>query len=90
MRSLLFNLIAARGAFDADLEAQLTFHLGDDQYGLNPKFSDYEDCNIAQAENVVATLARDPEKAKRLADFIAVHEIGARAIPEAIPQALSI
>ena len=88
MRSLLFNLVARARRFLMLTQAHLTFHLGDDQYGQDPKFSDYEHFNIAEAENVIATLARDPDKAKRLADFIAVHEIGAHeryqaALPEA-------
>jgi hypothetical protein len=88
MRSLLFNLVAHARRFLMLTHAHLTFHLGDDQYAQDPKFSDYEDFNIVQAQNVVATLARDPEKAKRLADFIAVHET--ERYRAALPKALAI
>jgi hypothetical protein len=74
MRSLLFNLVAHARRFLMLTHAQMTFHLGDDRYWAEPKFADYLDFNIAEAQSVIAALARDAEKAKRLAEFIAVHE----------------
>ena len=74
MRSLLFNLVAHARRFLMLTHAQMTYHLGDDQHWAAPAFADYVDFNASQAKAVIATLARDPAKAKRLADFIGAHE----------------
>ena len=53
---------------------QLTFHLGDDRYWSEKRFNDYNEFNRKQARNLASTLASNPEKAKRLRDFIYAHE----------------
>jgi hypothetical protein len=74
MRSLLFNLVAEAGRFLMLTHPQMTFHLGDDQHWVNPKFADYQHFNYHQALSAAATLARHPDKAKRLEQFIDAHE----------------
>jgi hypothetical protein len=74
MRSLLFNLVAHARRFLMLTHAQMTFHLGDDQYWAAERFADYADFNIAQAQSVIAALAQDAKKGERLAAFIAAHE----------------
>jgi hypothetical protein len=74
MRSLLYNLVANANRFLMLTRVQMTFHLGDDAYWYQPIFADYRDFNKVQAKSVVTRLAKDFEKAKRLADFIVAHE----------------
>jgi len=74
MRSLLFNLVAHSRRFLMLTHAQMTFHLGDDRFWAEPRFEDYLNFNIAQAQSVIAALANDSGMCRRLADFIAVHE----------------
>lgn len=74
VRSLLFNLVAHAGRVLMLTRAHLTFHLGNDVAWRNPALADYISFNIRQAELVVAALAKDPDKAKRLGDFITAHE----------------
>jgi hypothetical protein len=83
MRSLLFNLVAHSRRVLMLTQAQMTFHLGDDRHWAGPKFAEYLEFNIAQAKSVIAALAKDPEKAKRLSEFIAIHE--AEVFREAMP-----
>jgi hypothetical protein len=80
MRSLLVNLVANAGRFLMLTEAQMTFHLGNDRYWAEKKFSDYNEFNRAQARSVVSALASDPEKAKRLRDFLSVHKWGSELL----------
>jgi hypothetical protein len=76
-RSLLFNLVAHARRFLMLTQAQMTFHLGDDRYWSDAKFRDYIEFNLAQAQSVISALASDPEKAKRLRDFISsMHQAG--------------
>ena len=74
MRSLLFNLVAHSRRFLMLTHAQMTYHLGDDRRWAEPQFDDYMRFNIAQAQSVITAYAQDPEKAKRLKDFILAHE----------------
>jgi hypothetical protein len=74
MRSLLFNLVAHSRRFLMLTHAQMTYHLGDDRHWAEPRFDDYLNFNIAQAQSVIAAFAQDPEKTKRLKDFIFAHE----------------
>jgi len=83
MRSLLFNLVAHARRFLMLTHAQMTFHLGDDRYWAESRFDDYQSFNMAQAKLVIAALAQDPEKARRLAEFIGIHE--AAAFRDALP-----
>lgn len=76
MRSLLFNLVAHAHRFLMLTHAHMTYHLGDDKYWCDPAFADYEAFNMAQARSVIEALSRDVEKARRLSDFIAAHEMG--------------
>jgi hypothetical protein len=75
MRALLFNLVAHARRFLMLTHAQMTFHLGDDRHWADPRFADYQEFNIAQAQSVIATLAENHEKAERLAAFITAHEM---------------
>jgi len=52
----------------------MTYHFGDDRHWAEPRFDDYLQFNIAQAQSVVAAFVQNPEKAKRLEDFIFAHE----------------
>lgn len=81
MRGLLLNLIAHARRFLMVGNAHLTFHIGDAAYHADPRFSDYVDFNVAETQMVADTLAEDPDKARRLADFISVHEGGAYRAP---------
>ena len=74
MRSLLFNLVALARRFLMLTNAQLTYHLGNDEFWGAPAFHDYMHFNIRQAVAVITRLAADPEAARTLADFIHVHE----------------
>lgn len=74
MRSLLFNLVAHAHRFLMLTHAQMTYHLGDDKHWASAAFADYVDFNVSQAKSVIEALARDPTKAKRLAEFITAHE----------------
>ncbi len=74
MRGLLFNLVAHAHRFLMLTQAQLTFHLGNDQAWNDPTFSDYVDFNIAEVTSVISTLSQDADKARRLVDFIRAHE----------------
>ena len=74
MRSLLFNLAAHARRFLMLTRPHMTFHLGNDVHWANPRFADYQYFNYHQVLSTIAALARNPEKAKRLSDFIAVHE----------------
>ncbi len=74
MRSLLFNLVAHARRFLMLTHAQMTYHLGDDKYWAAPAFADYIEFNISQAKSVITALGKDPQKARRLADFIHAHE----------------
>jgi hypothetical protein len=80
MRSLLFNLVAQAQRFLMVGYAHLTFHIGDSN-SLDPKFSDYVSFNAAEAQMIVDRLAKNPENAKRLADFILAHEAGTYRAP---------
>lgn len=75
MRSLLFNLVAHAQRFLMLTHAQMTYHLGDDKYWADPAFADYEEFNQAEAKAVLKKLAKDRGMAKKLANFIAAHEI---------------
>ena len=74
MRSLMFNLVAHARRFLMLTRAHMTFHLGNDVTWQNPIYADYTSFNARQARLVISELAKDPEKAKRLADFITAHE----------------
>lgn len=74
MRSLLFNLVAHAGRFLMLTRPHLTFHLGNDVHWSNPIFADYLYFNFLESLSIVSALAKNPEKAKRLADFISIHE----------------
>jgi hypothetical protein len=74
MRSLLFNLVAHARRFLMLTQARLTFHLGNDVHWQNQIFADYIEFNLAEARALVESLATDPEKAKRLIEFISAHE----------------
>lgn len=74
MRSLLFNLVAHAHRFLMLTHVQMTFHLGNDEYWHNPRYSDYIKFNVAQAKLVITELSKDRDKAVRLTDFIAAHE----------------
>ncbi|MEI9993611.1 MAG: hypothetical protein WDM91_03365 [Rhizomicrobium sp.] len=70
MRSLLFNLAALAGRFLMLTTPHLTFHIGEDSFWVNPKYADYVDFNLRQAQEVVAGFAaRSPEREK-LAGFL--------------------
>jgi len=87
MRALSFDLVAHARRFLMLTHAQLTLHFGDDQYWAAPKFQDYVRFNIAQAQWIIATLARDLERAERLAAFIAVREM--EALRKTLPAPLA-
>ena len=74
MRSLLFNLVAHANRFLMIGYAHLTFHIGDSTYFMDSKFDDYVRFNIGEAQAIVDELAKNPEKAKLLTNFITVHE----------------
>jgi tetratricopeptide (TPR) repeat protein len=74
MRSLLFNIVAQARRFLMLTQAHLTFHLGDDRHFRDESYADYLDFNVAEARSIVERLARNPEKAERLRDFIDAHE----------------
>jgi hypothetical protein len=74
MRSLLFNLAAHAGRFLMLTQAHLTFHLGDDLHWKDQTFADYIEFNWAEVRSLAASLAKDPDKAKRLIEFIEAHE----------------
>ena len=88
MRSLLFNLVALARRFLMLTHAQLTYHLGNDEYWGTPAFGDYMHFNIRQAVDVIARLAGNADAARRLADFIQVHE--GDAYREAISTSLGL
>lgn len=79
MRSLMFNLVAHAKRWLMVGYAHLTFHLGDSTYFAQPKFADYQTFNIGEAQGIVDALAKDPEKARRLADFVHNHDREYRA-----------
>jgi hypothetical protein len=81
MRSLIFNLVAQAQRFLMVCHAHLTFHIGDSPR-QGPK-SDYIVFNVAEAQSVIDRLTKDPEKARRLADFISAHEGSAYRAPTA-------
>jgi hypothetical protein len=74
MRSLLLTLVAQARRFLMLTQARLTFHLGEDVHWRDPIFADYIEFNLAEARFLVESLAKDPEKAKRLIEFITAHE----------------
>jgi hypothetical protein len=88
MRSLLFNLVAHAHRFLMLTQAHLTFHLGDDRHFRDDRYADYFDFNVSEARSAVERLARNPERAKRLHDFIEAHEaVKFRAALLAVPRA---
>lgn len=74
MRSLMFNLVAHAKRFLMIGFAHLTWHLGDSTYFAQEKFADYQAFNVAEAQSIIDALAKHPERARRLADFISAHE----------------
>jgi hypothetical protein len=80
----LFNLVAHAGRVLMLTRAHMTFHLGNDVAWRNPAYADYISFNIRQAQLVVAALAKDPDKAKRLAAFIMAHEGEDYRLPDII------
>jgi tetratricopeptide (TPR) repeat protein len=88
MRSLLFNIVAQARRFLILTQAHLTFHLVDERHFHDERYADYLKFNVAEARSLLGRLARDPDMAKRLHDFIEAHEPGKfRAALRAIPAA---
>ena len=79
MRSLMFNLVAHAKRWLMLGYAHLTFHLGDSTYFSQPKFADYQTFNIGEAQSILDTLAKDPEKARLLVEFVRNHDRDYRA-----------
>lgn len=69
MRGLLFNLVAHAERLRILLNAQATFHIGDDAAWATSPYADYEAHNKAEALSVFRTLSADPVKAERLRRF---------------------
>ncbi len=87
MRSLLFNLVAHARRFLMLTNTHLTFHLGSDRNWKDDALADYNQFNFLEALSVVTALAGDREKARRLEQFITVHE--GRPFRDALPGVLS-
>jgi hypothetical protein len=74
MRSLLYNFAAHARRFLMLTQAHLTFHLGNDRYWQDRAFADYVEFNWAEVRSLAASLAKNPDGAKRLFEFIEAHE----------------